>query len=143
MQPQYVSTITTTTVSGPPSYDKLDQPPNYDEADLRVNIPGKQSIFSTIKERTWIGLTDLWCSTICLVLLRLRGNWQKWLRRRTRWWNISNQCSKQVRQQMTLPVAIIQPSKLVPLQLLFTMWSSFALKRELGYLQGDLHMNAY
>ena len=46
MQPQYVSTITTTTVSGPPSYDKLEQPPTYDETDLRVNLPGKQSIYS-------------------------------------------------------------------------------------------------
>ena len=51
MQPQYVSTITTTTVSGPPSYDKLDQPPNYDEADLRVNIPGKQRAFSIPSKR--------------------------------------------------------------------------------------------
>ena len=46
MQPQYVSTITTTTVSGPPSYEKLDQPPTYDETDLRVNIPGKERAFS-------------------------------------------------------------------------------------------------
>jgi len=45
MQPQYVSTITTTTVaSGPPSYDKLEQPPpTYDETGLRVNIPGVHS----------------------------------------------------------------------------------------------------
>lgn len=43
MQPQYVSTITTTTVSGPPSYDKLEQPPTYDETDLRVNLPGVHS----------------------------------------------------------------------------------------------------
>ena len=47
MQPQYVSTITTTTVaSGPPSYDKLEQPPpTYDETGLRVNIPGNSCIF--------------------------------------------------------------------------------------------------
>ena len=46
MQPQYVSTITTTTVaSGPPSYDKLEQPPpTYDETGLRVNIPGNSCI---------------------------------------------------------------------------------------------------
>ena len=43
MQPQYVSTITTTTVSGPPSYDKLEQPPTYDETDLRVNLPDVHS----------------------------------------------------------------------------------------------------
>jgi len=52
MQPQYVSTITTTTVSGPPSYDKLDQPPNYDEADLRVNIPG---VHSTVVKTRVVG----------------------------------------------------------------------------------------
>ena len=46
MQPQYVSTITTTTVSGPPSYDKLEQPPTYDETGLRVNIPGNSCISS-------------------------------------------------------------------------------------------------
>jgi len=49
MQPQYVSTITTTTVSGPPSYEKLDQPPTYDETDLRVNIPGVHS--TVVKSR--------------------------------------------------------------------------------------------
>ena len=30
-------------MSGPPSYDKLEQPPTYDETDLRVNLPGVHS----------------------------------------------------------------------------------------------------
>jgi len=45
MQPQYVSTITTT--SGPPSYEKLEQPPTYGETgNLRVNIPA--AVHSTV-----------------------------------------------------------------------------------------------
>jgi len=46
MQPQYVSTITAT--SGPPSYEKLEQPPTYGETggNLRVNIPA--AVHSTV-----------------------------------------------------------------------------------------------
>ena len=35
---------------------------------------------------------DLGCSTLCLVLPGLTGNWQKWLNSWARWWNIQNQC---------------------------------------------------
>ena len=34
---------------------------------------------------------DLGCSTLCLVLPGLMGNWQKWLSSWARWWNIPNQ----------------------------------------------------
>ena len=37
---------------------------------------------------SWVGLTDFGCSTICLVLLGLMGNWQEWLSKWARLWNI-------------------------------------------------------
>ena len=38
----------------------------------------------------WVDF-DFSCSTLCLVLLGLTGNWQNWLSSLARWWNIPNQ----------------------------------------------------
>ena len=38
----------------------------------------------------WFDL-DFVCSTLCLVLLGLMGNWQKWLSKWAIWWNLRKQ----------------------------------------------------
>ena len=50
----------------------------------------------------WVDF-DLSCSTLCLVLLGLMGNWQKWLSRLARWWNIPHQIQPNPVANLTLP----------------------------------------
>ena len=38
----------------------------------------------------WVDI-DFGCSTLCLILPGLMGNWQNWLSSWVRWWNIPNQ----------------------------------------------------
>ena len=55
---------------------------------LNVNLSGLQGGASG-RIVGWVD-SDLGCSTLCLVLLGLLGNWQKWLSSWEVWWNILN-----------------------------------------------------
>ena len=61
----------------------------------------------------WVDF-DFGYSTLCLVLPRLMGNWQKWLSSRARWWNIPNQ--SQPNPGSPDGCHAVQPNRLSPLR---------------------------
>ena len=54
-----------------------------------ISFAGLYRVTHLLANLGWVDL-DFDCSTLCLVLPGLLGNWQNWLSSWARWWNIPN-----------------------------------------------------